>query len=410
MTSVVTPAHRREIEVIAVVGYAHGVSHFFQLVIPPLYPWLMPEFGINFTQAGMIMALFFAVSGVGQALAGFVVDRFGARRVLIAGNLLFACSALVLASAQNYQTLLLAAALSALGNSVYHPADFTLLNRNLTRSRLGHGFSVHALSGNLGWAAAPAFMAGIAVIADWRTAATAASLMAIGPILLLWLRRDSLTELPLAVAPDVKNNPPLPIFAFLSSTAVWVCFVFYLFTMLSFGAIQNFAAASLQFLYNLSLSASASLLTLYMLGSAVGVVIGGFLVARGDAHDKRIAVVMVAAAIFAIVLASGAIPAWSVVVFMVGAGFCNGLAVPSRDMLVRHAAISFGQGTFGRVYGFVYSGLDLGLAIAPFIFGALLDAGHAAWVLGGAAIAQTLAVSAALNVGRFAPAPQPATR
>jgi MFS family permease len=410
MTTAAVPANRREIEVIAIVGYAHGTSHFFQLVIPPLFPWLMPEFGMNFTQAGMIMALFFTVSGVGQALAGFLVDRFGARFMLITANFLFAVSALLLASAQNYSMLLLVAALSALGNSVFHPADFTLLNRNLTRARLGHGFSVHALSGSLGWATAPAFMAGIAVATDWRTAAVAASAMAVGPAILLWLRRDAMTEAPLATAPAVQENASSSLFAFLSSTAVWVGFLFYFLVMISFGAIQNFSAAALQFLYNLSVSASASLLTLYMLGSAAGVVLGGFLVTRSDAHDKRIAAVLITAALLAVIIASGSVPAWSIAVFMAGAGFCNGVAVPSRDMLVRQAAINFGPHTFGRVYGFVYSGLDIGLAISPFIFGALLDAGYIAWVLGGAAIAQTLAVFAALNVGRYVPTPEPATR
>lgn len=410
MTTVVVPASRREIEVIAIVGYVHGVSHFFQLVIPPLFPWLMPEFGINFTQAGMIMALFFAVSGVGQALAGFVVDHFGARRVLIAANVTFAISALLLSVAQSYQTILVAAALSALANSVYHPADFTLLNRNLSRPRIGHGFSVHALSGSLGWAAAPALMTAVAVLAGWRVAAVVASAMAIGPIVLLWLRRDAMTETPLTTPTSDRADTAVPVFAFLSSTAVWGCFVFYFLMMISFGAIQNFSATTLQFLYNLSLSTSASLLTLYMLGSAVGIVIGGFLVTRSDAHDKRIGVVLTIAALLAVILASGEIPSWSVALFMIGAGFCNGLVTPSRDMLVRQAAISFGQKTFGRVYGFVYSGLDIGLAVSPFIFGALLDAGHVSWVLGGAAIAQILAVFAALNIGRQAPAPQPVTR
>ena len=145
-------------------GFGHGVSHFFHLMIPPLFPWLMRDFGLNFTQAGAMMTVFFVVSGVGQALAGFLVDHVGARRVLLAGIAMFALAALTLGLAQNYPALLLAAGLAGLGNSVFHPADFTLLNRNVSAGRLGHAFSVHGLTGNLGWALAPVFMTGIAAV------------------------------------------------------------------------------------------------------------------------------------------------------------------------------------------------------------------------------------------------------
>ncbi len=70
---------------ISLVGFAHGTSHFFHFVMPPLFPWLMRDFGLTFTQVGATMTVFFVVSGVGQALAGFVVDRVGGFRVLAAG-------------------------------------------------------------------------------------------------------------------------------------------------------------------------------------------------------------------------------------------------------------------------------------------------------------------------------------
>ncbi|HYM47150.1 MAG TPA: MFS transporter [Burkholderiaceae bacterium] len=402
-TAAAIPTSRREFEVISLVGFGHGVSHFFHLMIPPLFPWLMPEFGLSFTQAGAMTAVFFAVSGVGQALAGFVVDHIGARRVLLAGMLLFAAAALVLAAAQNYPTLLLAAALAGLGNCVFHPADFTLLNRNVRSRRLGHAFSAHGLAGNLGWAMGPVFMTGVAVAADWRHAAVGAAVIAALAFLLILVRRDSMTEselhpeqrLPIDVAPST--------FAFLASGAVWMCFVFFFLVTMALGTLQNFAPSAFQQLYGLSLAAGATALTAFLLGGAAGMGVGGFLVARSDAHERRIAIVLIAAALLAAIIASGAVPAWSVVLLMAAAGFCNGVAGPSRDMLVRRAATArFGQKSFGRVYGFVYSGLDTGLALAPLIFGPLMDAGHFAWVLGGVALVQGFAVLAALSVGRRA--------
>src|SRR5205085_4387282 len=158
-----------DFEVMSLVGFAHGTSHFFHLVIPSLFPWLMPQFGLNFTEAGTLTTAFFVVSGTGQALAGFVVDRWGAQRTLALGLALFAISAGVLASAQGYPSLAAAAVLAGAGNAVFHPADFTVLNRAVSHARLGHAFSTHGLAGNVGWAVAPIFMAGIAAFAGWRT-------------------------------------------------------------------------------------------------------------------------------------------------------------------------------------------------------------------------------------------------
>ena len=131
-------------------------------MLPPLFPWLMKDFNLSYTEAGLLMTTFFVISGIGQALAGFVVDKVGSRPVLFFGIGLLAFSGVILGLSNSYAMLLLTAAIAGLGNSIFHPADFTLLNRRVAQPRLGHAFSVHGLSGNLGWAAAPVFMAGIA--------------------------------------------------------------------------------------------------------------------------------------------------------------------------------------------------------------------------------------------------------
>ena len=392
---------RREIEAIAVIGFGHGVSHFFHLMIPPLFPWLMQEFGLSFTEAGVLAGVFFTVSGIGQALAGFVVDRLGARRVLVAGMGLFAASGVILGLAPTYAVLILAAAVAGIGNSVFHPADFTLLNRNVTGARLGHAFSVHGLSGNVGWAIAPVFMTGITVASNWRVAAFAAAALACVAVVLYWLRREAITEAAHASRADAAR-PPESLFAFLGSLPVWMCFLFFFFVTLALSALQNFGPPVLHEIYGMSLAAGASALTAFLLGGAVGMGVGGFLVARYQAHERVVAVVLVAAAAFALLIASGEVPAWSVTALMAGMGFCNGMAGPSRDMLVRRAATArFGNRAFGRVYGFVYSGLDVGFAVAPvLIFGPLMDASMFSTVLVVAAGAQALAILTALGVGR----------
>src|SRR5215813_6529990 len=219
---------RDDARVIAVVSFAHGTSHFFHLLLPPLFPWLMHDFGLNYTEVGALMSIFFVVSGTGQALAGFAVDRFGPRRVLLFGVSSLALSGFALAAASNYAMLALAAGLAGLGNSVFHPVDFTILNRRVSPQRLGYAFSAHGLSGNLGWAAAPVFMAGIAGLAGWHWAGFAAGLLATSVLAtLLWQRGLLDVREPAAQVTAPKEQKALPTFAFLGSTAVWLCFGFF---------------------------------------------------------------------------------------------------------------------------------------------------------------------------------------
>ena len=399
MTSATLPPQQhKDVEAIAVIGFVHGVSHFFHLLLPPLFPWLMEDFGLSFTGIGATMTAFFVISGIGQALSGFLVDRLGAARVLGGGIGCFFLAAALLALADGYAMLMLVAALAGLGNSVFHPADFTVLNRHVSQPRLGHAFAVHGLSGNLGWALAPVFLTAIAASAGWRAAASSAAMVAAAALALLFWRRQALSNPPGFV--HVKQEDEgISVFAFLASPAVWMCFAFFFLITTAFGAIQNFATPILQNLYGLSLALAASALSTYLLGGAAGILGGGFLAHKGE-YERLIALALGAAALLAIALATLPLPSWSILPLMAGIGFCTGVAGPSRDLLVRRVATSrFGQAAYGRVYGFVYSGLDAGLALAPIVFGVFMDNGRFAQVLIGIAVLQALAILTALRAG-----------
>ena len=397
-------APRSDVAVIALVGFAHAVSHFFHLVIPLHFPWLMPEFGLNYTQAGALMTLFFVVSGFGQALAGLVVDRVGSKPVLFSGIALLALSGVLLGVAQNYAMLMLAAAVAGAGNCVFHPADYTILNRRVSKPRLGHAFSVHGLSGNLGWAAAPVFMIWLATVANWRLAAFAAGGLALLSLALFLLLRgvlDDAEEPPKGTAGQAVATPAVSTLAVLRAPAVLLCFTFFFLATVAFGAIQNFSPAVLQAMYGLSLASAATGLSAYLLGGALGTALGGFLTHRA-AQERTIALCISGGACISLALASGLIPAWGAVPLMALMGGSIGIAAPSRDLLIRQAATrGLGDASFGRVYGFVYSGLDAGLATAPLIFGPIMDGAHFPVLWLGVAVFQGLAVFSALRVGRL---------
>lgn len=388
---------RSDATVISLVGFAHGTSHFFHFVMPPLFPYLMREFGLSFTQAGALMTVFFVVSGVGQALAGFVVDRVGALRVLCGGMALLAASGLLLSIAQNYPMLMMAAAVAGLGNCVFHPADFTLLNRRVSVPRLGHAFSVHGLSGSLGWAAAPVLMLFLAETSGWRSAGVGACVVGALALSFLLLNRRLLADARLEAA-DKKARGGT--FTFLGSGVVWMCFVFFLLAVMAFGGLQNFAPPIFERTYGVTLAVATTGLTAYLLGNAAGAATGGFFASKGDRQEWLVAAALGCAALCAIALASGVVPAAALVAFMGVMGFGAGFAGPSRDLLVRRAATStYGAAAYGRIYGFVYSGIDTGLAIAPIVFGLLMDAGRYSVVLWGVASLQVAAIAAALLVG-----------
>jgi len=389
-----------DFRVMSLIGLGHATSHFFHLVIPSLFPWLMADFGLSFTRAGTLTAAFFIVSGTGQALAGFVVDRYGALRTLSIGLTFLALSAFALSLAHGYPALVAAAILAGAGNAVFHPADFTVLNHSVSSGRLSHAFSAHGLAGNLGWAASPVFMAGLATFAGWRVAAVAAGMVALAALASIALLLRGVAGPP-PDHPHEEAAPRASPLELLRVGAIWMCFIFFLASTMGVGALQNFAPSVLKNVYGLPLTAGASALSLYLLAGAVGIAAGGFLAARYQAHERVVALLLTGAALMAVVLASAGIPGAAVAPLMAGIGFCTGTATPSRDLLVRRAAMErFGQRSFGRVYGFVYSGLDAGLAIAPVLFGWLMDRRMFAGVLLGVALFQALAVVAALGVGQ----------
>lgn len=399
---------RADIAVISLVGVAHATSHLFHLLLPPLFPLLMPDFGFSYTEAGFLMTVFFTLSGVGQALAGVVVDRFGARRVLMAGIAFLAASGLSLALAANYGMLLLTVVLAGIGNSVFHPADFSLLNKKVSPGRLGYAFSVHGLSGNLGWAMGAAISGAALAWAGWRGAGLAAALVAVVTVIALRVARPLLDDdRPKVGAGGTASGA---VFGFLSLPVIWLAFLFFFFITAAFSGLQNFSVPVLGGIYGISSATAVAALTGYLLGAAAGMVAGGFLAVRVHSHERNVGAALVGAALFAAVLASGLLPAWSVIPLMVGVGVGVGLAGPSRDLLVRRVATESLAGgkespAFGRVYGFVYSGLDVGLALGPLAFGLLLDAGGRDGVLPGVALLQILAVFTVLAMGRRVASP-----
>lgn len=386
---------RQDAGVIGLVGLAHMISHFSQLLLAPLFPWLKDEFSVSYAELGFLMTIFFVVSCAVQALSGFVVDRFGPRPILFAGLSLLGIAAFGYSVSTSYWMLAGFAVLAGIGNGVFHPVDYTLLNRKVSAPRLGHAYSVHGITGSLGWALAPALVVTLTFAYSWRVALAAAGALAFAVLAVLVLHRDKLV---LQAVPVVKGAPAADSsLGFLKIPAVWMCFAFFFWYAIVLSVVQAFAPEAARQLHNVPLTLVAMCLTIYMVCSAGGMVLGGFLASDPARCERIVGAGFGLAAGVALLLALGSFPAWMVPVLFGAMGFASGIAGPSRDLLVKRSTPANAS---GRVYGVVYAGLDIGQAVSPLVFGLMMDHGQYRGVLLGLALMQGVLIASAFNVRR----------
>jgi MFS family permease len=402
------PPLRQDAGVIGLVGLAHLISHFSQLLLAPLFPWLKDAFGASYVELGFLMTVFFVVSCAVQAGSGFLVDRHGPRPVLFAGLALLGLAAFGFAASTSYWMLAAFAVVAGVGNGVFHPVDYTLLNRKVSAPRLGHAYSVHGITGSLGWALAPAMLVPLAVAFSWRVALACAGALAWTVLVVLWIQRRSLA-LPRpegqAAATAAASRADGGSFGFLRIPAVWMCFAFFFVYAVVLSVVQAFAPESARHLHDVPVALAAACLTIYMVCSAGGMVLGGFLASDPTRCERIVGAGFGIAALVALAVGLAPLPALLVPVLFGVMGFASGIAGPSRDLLVKR---STPENASGRVFGVVYSGLDIGQAVAPLLFGSLMDHGHYAGVWIGLVVTQGLLIASAFNVRharRTAPAP-----
>lgn len=395
MDSAAAGTFRNDARVIGLIGSAHCLSHFFQLVLPPLFPLLKAEFNVSYATLGGLVSVFYAASGVCQFGAGFAVDRFGARPVLLGGIGLLAGGALLAGFVPGIYWLFPLAALMGLGNGVFHPADFAVLNANVHPRRLGHAYSTHGIGGSLGYALAPVVSYGLASVIGWRQALVVLGALGLVALAALATQRHMLASRPPGVeAPRHTLAGSIDLFR---QSPILLCFAYFAVLTLATIGIQTFAATALNAAYAVPLALATSALTAYLLGSTAGILTGGFLAAHTGRHDRVAAAGLLAGGtLMLLVAAAPAIAAWAVPLFA-ATGFALGATGPSRDMIVRGATP---RGASGRVYGFVYSGLDLGATIAPVAVGALLDRHEPRALFVAVAVCLFLAIGTVLQVRR----------
>lgn len=369
MSSATVDPLSRDVRVISLIGVAHGASHYYQLAFVTMLLIVREKAGLSYTDVGALGAIYYAISGICQTAAGFAVDRFGARPILAVGLALVGVGLALTAFADSFMSFAAISVVSAIGNCVFHPADFALINSSVNQRRLGRAFSIHGLGGSLGWAAAP-----IIYFLDGMIGRTGAALIGALPGLILavlvWGHRDYFTDHRVGVRAAAAAVGAKAGLALFFQASILLCFVYFALIAINTVGIQQMAVPAWREMFGVTETYAALCLTTFMVGSASGMLLGGFLADRVKRHDLVACGGLLVAGALTVPIATMTITPALLLPLLALAGFAGGTTNPSRDMIVRGATP---PGASGKVFGFVYSGLDVGSFVGPPLFGHLMD-------------------------------------
>jgi MFS family permease len=206
----------------------------------------------------------------------------------------------------------------------------------------------------------------------WRGAFIGASALGIAVAALLLAMHDfSAVRMSPAPARRSVDNATAGWRLLLSAPILLNLFFFALLAMIS-GGLYNYSVVALGALYGTPVASANAALTGNLLLSAVGVLMGGLLVGRTSRHGLVATVGLGAMAVFTVLIAQIDLGTVALIGAMSLTGFFSGVIMPSRDMIVRDVTPA---GSFGKVFGFVTTGFNIGGIISPLIFGAVMDHG-----------------------------------
>jgi len=389
------PLSLREIQAVSLVTVAHFLSHFYQFVLPPVFGLMAVKLNVGFTEMGLAVTVFSLATGVSQTPAGFLVDRLGASKLLILGVAVIGVAVACYGLVNTYWALLPLAAIAGCANSIFHPADFAILSNQVAEQRIGRAFSFHAVSGNLGWAAAPIVMLSISAAFNIEMAFFAVGLAGIVFSLVLALNLDRLEhQAPGHIHKKDKSRHPTggttkEGLSLLLSRAVLMLFTFQLVYAMAFAGVRNFSVAALPAIWGIGAEVAAGALTGYLLAASFGNIVGGWLADR-TGNPARLFIYSILS-LSALVASFASLPMSLAVLSsaFLTAGALQGSLLPARDMLVRQIAP---PGQMGKLFGFTSSGLALGNAITPAIFGWVMDNADPRWVFWGSSACMLIAL------------------
>lgn len=364
----------RDAKVISIVAVAHFVSHVYIMLLPPIFLLVKDHFGVGYTEIALALTAYNVMSALLQTPAGFLVDRIGARVMLTGGLILSGVAICVAALLPGYWFFLIGYALLGVANTVYHPADYSILSATVDGKRMGKAFSIHTFAGYLGSGVTPALVIGAVALWGWNGGFICAAILSFAAALLLMVTGSVLPRAPRKAAPGSGKQGDAKVgWDLLLSGPILRNLLFFFCLAMANGGIQTFAVVSLGAIHGTSAEVANIGLSGFLLFSAAGVLLGGIVADRTPHHERVAAVGFACTSTMAVLLGWVDMPAAVLIFVMSLGGLLNGMIQPSRDMMVRAVTP---PGSFGKVFGFVTTGFNLGGMIAPLIYAWLMDHGQ----------------------------------
>jgi len=400
-----TASARRDTKVISLISAGHFFSHFYLLTLPPLFLFLQRDFGVSYVELGLAMTAYNLIGGVIQAPVGFLVDRFGARMLLLFGFGLNAVAIGLIGVVDSYWMLLALAVLAGIGNSVFHPADYAIMSGTVSEAKVGRAFGIHTFSGFFGGAVAPVTMGLLAAYWGWRPALVVAGGLGLATLAVMALNSGILGQAAPGSGNDGKHKP-VPLndsgsarrgWSLLLSPAMLLFFALFCAITFTTSGIYAFTINGLIDLHGTPYTLANTALTGFLLASSFGVLLGGYLADRVGRHDLVASVALIVAAATIMIPAFAAPSPVVLVIVLSLSGLAFGTVQPARDMMVRAITPST---EMGKAFGFLSVGMSVGSSISPLIFGWFMDSGRPDAVFIAAAGFMIVTLFAAL-AGRF---------
>jgi len=372
---------RSDFKILGLICGGHFLSHFYMLALPTLMIFWHEDLGISYTLLGVVLSARYVSTGVMQIISGFFVDRHGAMAILLPGLLMMVTAMTLLAFATGFWTILVLVVLAGIGDAVFHPADYAILNGSISEGRMGRAFSVHTFSGYLGFAAAPAYITFVATYWNWQTAVLTSAAAGYVVWLFIIIYRSSLKDDVIDALPNNNEDAPSETLGdhakLLFSRPVLLLFSFFAMSSLASSGMQSFAIPALNALHGTSVIDAGIAVSAYLLVGSFAVLAGGWI--SDHIHRQDMFAALAYAASIVAVLTIAVLPLhYLVLVVVLGfAGFCHGVVRPARDLMVR-AVVP--RGSTGKVFGFVFTGQNAGGSLAPIILGAAMDNLAPQWI------------------------------
>jgi MFS transporter, FSR family, fosmidomycin resistance protein len=376
VTEILAPARTSESKLVGGVCLAHLVSHYYMVLLAPLFVFIKDDYGVSYTELGLALTAFNMVSTVMQTPVGFFVDRTGARINLIGGLLLGSAAVAVAGLVDSFWVFIAMYAVLGLANTVYHPADYTLLSEHVSPKRITQVLSFHTCAGMAGSAIAPVTLLFMQTMVGWRGAFLCAAVLGvIAALILAMLDEGPAHHKAHASKPHANETTSAPAdgWRLLLSPPILLNLVFFIVLSMVGGGLNQYLVVGLGALYGTPPAIANTALTGLLAMSAIGVLVGGVLAARTARHNLVASAGLLVTGCVAMLI--GLVDPGAVLLVLVVSlsGFASGMTMPSRDMIVRAVTP---PGSFGKVFGFITTGFHIGGMVAPLIFGQLLDHGH----------------------------------